>query len=265
MKLRSIICVSAMAAVASASALTSGNTFARLPITGNTYENALIAIPFAGCGETNAEIYVTNLVMTANLKAGDKLLYKDGNTYYAWRLTTDGGPWQQMATSTDFGKTEVTPSAEQTTLPCGKGCWLVRSSATIAADSTIYLFGQVNEGSLTTTVPASSDGTIICRPFETGAIDLSEWQPTGVAVGDTISVPDSTNPTGKKTYTYRNVENVGDRWTVQTTETKQGRRPGMTTVTVTDTPVTSGTTIPAGVAFMYGRYGNTDLTITWTK
>ena len=259
MKLRSIICVSAVAAVASASALTSTNTFARLPVVGNTFENALIAIPLAGCGEASAEIYVTNLVMTSNLKAGDKLLYKDGSTYYAWTLATDGGAWQKMATSTDFGTT-VTPSANQTTLPCGRGCWLVRSAATITADSTIYLFGQVNEGSLTTTVPASSDGTIICRPYETGAIDLYSWKPTGVAAGDTVSVPDSTNPTGKKTYTYKN-----GNWTVQTTETKQGRRPGMTTVTVTDTPVASGTTIPAGVAFMYGRYGNTDLTITWTK
>ena len=250
MKLRSIICVSAMAAVASASAtLTSNNTFARLPITGNTYENALIAIPFAGCGETNAEIYVTNLVMTANLKSGDKLLYKDGSTYYAWQLTADGGSWQKMATSTDFG-TEVTPSADQTALPCGKGCWLVRSPATITADSTIYLFGQVNEGSLTTTVPASSDGTIICRPYETGAIDLYSWKPTGVAAGDT---------TGKKTYTYKN-----GNWTVQTTTTSVNKR-GKTVSTVTDTPVTLGTTIPVGVAFMYGRYGNTDLTITWTK
>ncbi len=259
MKLRSIICVSAVAAVASASALTSTNTFARLPITGNTYQNALVAIPFAGCGETNAEIYVTNLVMTANLKAGDKLLYKDGNTYYAWQLATDGGAWQKMVTSTDFG-TSVTPSAAQTTLPCGKGCWLVRSSATITADSTIYLFGQVNEGPLTTTVLASTDGTIICRPYETGAIDLYSWKPIGVAAGDTVSVPDSTNPTGKKTYTYKN-----GNWTVQTTVTKEGRRPGMTTVTVTDTPVAEGTTIPAGVAFMYGRYGDSDLTITWTK
>ncbi len=259
MKLRSIICVSAIAAAASASAtLTSGNAFARLPITGNTYENALIAIPFAGCGETNAEIYVTNLVMTSNLKAGDKLLYKDGSSYYAWQLATDGGPWQKMATSDDFG-TRVTPSAEQTTLPCGKGCWLVRSSATITADSTIYLFGQVNEGSLTTTVPASSDGTIICRPYETGAIDLNTWKPTGVAAGDTVSVPDSTNPTGKKTYTYKD-----GNWTVQTTTTSKNSR-GKTVSTVTDTPVASGTTIPAGVAFMYGRYGTTDLTITWTK
>lgn len=258
MKLRSIICVSAIAAVASASALTSTNTFARLPVT-STFQNALIAIPLAGCGEASAEIYVTNLVMTANLKAGDKLLYKDGSSYYAWQLATDGGAWQKMASSTDFGTT-VAPSADQTTLPCGRGCWLIRSAATISADSTIYLFGQVNEGSLTTTVPASTDGTIISCPYETGSIDLYSWKPTGVAAGDTISVPDSTNPTGKKTYTYKD-----GNWTVQTTVTKEGRRPGMTTVTVTDTPVTSGTTIPAGVAFMYGRYGDSDLTITWTK
>ena len=259
MKLSSIICVSAIAAAASASALTSGNTFARLPVTSN-FENTLIAIPFAGCGETDAVIYVTNLVMTANLKSGDKLLYKDGSAYYAWQLTTDGGAWQKMATSTEFG-TEVTPSAEQTTLPCGKGCWLVRSAATIAADPKIYLFGQVNTGSLTTMIPASSDGTIVCRPYETGAIDLSSWKPTGVAAGDTVSVPDSdpANLTGKKTYTYKD-----GNWTVQTSETKTNKR-GIVTTTVSYTPVSSGTSIPAGVAFMYGRYGNTDLTITWNK
>ena len=259
MNLRSIICVSAIAAAASASALTSGNTFARLPVT-STYENTLIAIPFAGCGEADAVIYVTNLVMTANLKSGDKLLYKDGSAYYAWQLTTDGGAWQKMATSTDFG-TSVTPSADQTTLPCGKGCWLVRSATTIAADPKIYLFGQVNTGSLTTTIPASSDGTIVCRPYETGAIDLSSWKPTGVATGDTVSVPDSdpANLTGKKTYTYKD-----GNWTVQTSETKTNKR-GIVTTTVSYTPVSSGTTIPAGVAFMYGRYGNTDLTITWNK
>lgn len=261
MKLRSIICVSAIAAVASVSAtLTSGNTFARLPITGNTYENALIAIPFAGCGETNAEIYVTNLVMTSNLKAGDKLLYKDGGSYYAWQLATDGGAWQKMASSTDFGTT-VAPSADQMTLPCGRGCWLIRSAATISADSTIYLFGQVNEGSLTTTVPASTDGTIISCPYETGSIDLSEWEPTGVAPGDTVSVPDSdaSNPTGKKTYTYKD-----GNWTVQTSVTQTNKR-GIVTTKVSYTPVSAGTTIPAGVAFMYGRQGTTDLTITWTK
>jgi len=259
MKLRSIICVSAIAAVASASALTSTNTFARLPVT-STFQNALIAIPLAGCGEASAEIYVTNLVMTANLKAGDKLLYRDGSAYYAWTLATDGGAWQKMATSTDFG-TIVTPSAEQTTLPCGKGCWLVRSAATIEADSTIYLFGQVNEGSLTTTVPASSDGTIICRPYETGAIDLYSWKPTGVVAGDTVTVPDSdaSNKTGKKSYVFKD-----GNWTIQTSTTKTNKR-GIVTTTVSYTPVSSGTTIPAGVAFMYGRQGTADLTITWTK
>lgn len=262
MKLRSIICVSAVAAAASASALTSTNTFARLPVAGNTYQNALIAIPFAGCGESDAAIYVTNLVMTANLKSGDKLLYKDGSTYYAWQLTEDGGAWQKMATSTDFG-TQVTPSADSVTLPCGKGCWLVRSEATITADSTFYLYGQVNSESLSTTVGASSGGNvtyaIIGRPFETGALDLYSWEPDGVAVGDTVTVPDSTSATGQKTYTYKS-----GNWTTQTSTTTTNKR-GKTVYTVTDVAVSEGTTIPAGVAFMYGRYGTTDLTITWTK
>ena len=263
MKLRSIICVSAIAAVASASALTSTNTFARLPITGNTFQNALIAIPLAGCGEANAAIYVTNLVMTANLKANDKLLYRNGGVFYAWTLATDGGAWQECNVSSSTGSS-MSPSAAETLLPCGDGCWLVRSSATITADSAVYLFGQVNEGSLVTTVPAGTASAVtyavIGRPFETGSVDLSSWTGLTPADGDTVTLPDSASATGQKTYTYRD----GKGWTKQVSVATSGGR--KTSYTVTDTALAANeVVIPAGVGFLYGRKATTALEITWTK
>ena len=263
MKLRSIICVVAVAAVASASALTSRNTFARLPVTGNTFQNALIAIPLAGCGETDSAIYVTNLVMTSNLKTGDKLLYRNGGVFYAWTLASDGGAWQECNISSTSGNS-MSPSASQTLLGCGNGCWLVRSAETISADSTVYLFGQVNEDTIVTTNAAGTASavaySVISRPFETGSVDLSSWTGLTPADGDTVTVPDSVSATGQKTYTYRD----GKGWTKQVSVATSGGR--KTSYTVTDTAlVANEVVIPAGVGFLYGRKATTDLVITWTK
>lgn len=265
MKLRSIICVSAIATAAAASALTTTNTFARLPVT-SSYTNTIVSIPLAGCGEMGAQIYVTNLVMTSNLKAGDRLVYKDGSTYYAWHLTTDGGSWQQMATSTDFGLPAVTPSAESTALGCGKACWLIRARATFGSDDKIYLFGQVLTGSKpTVTVAAGTSNaltyTIIGYPSEAENLDLYSWNDsTKMATGDLVIVPD-TNAAGQKTYRYS-----GSAWTKATTSTKTVTTPkGPKTVTTTSwTPVASGeVTIAAGTGFMYGRKATSSATFAW--
>lgn len=264
MKLHSIICVSAIAVAASASALTSVNTFARLPVT-STLTNTVLSIPLAGCGASDATIYVTNLVMTANLKSGDKLLYKDGSAYYAWQLTTDGGTWQKMATSTDFG-TSVTPSAEQTTLPCGKGCWLVRSGTTIAADPKIYLFGQVNNDKPDVTLTVGSDAVtylLVGCPSVSGGLDLSTAWALNAAVGDTVQIPDSTSAIGYKEYTYDN-----GHWCKATAKTKTITTP-KGSKTVADgyeyTALTANeVVVPAGTGFMYGRKTSAGaLTLNW--
>lgn len=270
MKLRSIICVSAIAAVASASALTSTNTFARLPITGNTFENAIIAIPLAGCGETDASIYVTNLVMTANLVENDKLIYKNRGVFYAWKINS-AGKWESYNISDSSGSS-VTPSAAQTFLPCGDGCWLVRPGVSSRADSTIYLFGQVNDTPLASVeVSAAANEsdyayTLIAYPNLTVGLDLNTWKGAiGAADGDTVTVP-STVAGGATTYKYN-----GSAWTTPvettTTKTQTNRRTGVTTsVTVTNTTwqaITATTTIPVGTGFMYGRKGTTAGTLLW--
>ena len=270
MKLRSIICVSAIAAVVSASALTSTNTFARLPITGNTFENAIIAIPLAGCGESDATIYVTNLVMTANLVENDKLIYKNRGNFYAWKVNSSG-KWESYVISDGSG-TSVTPSAEQTNLPCGDGCWLVRTGVASRGDSTIYLFGQVNKtppASVRVAAAANASDyayTLIAYPNLETALDLNTWKTSiGAAEDDTITVP-STVKGGSTTYKYN-----GSAWTAPsqsiTSKTQTNRRTGVTTtVTVTNTTweaLSTTTTIPVGTGFMYGRKGVTEGTLVW--
>ena len=158
----------------------------------------------------------------------------------------------------------MSPSAAQTLLECGNGCWLVRSAATISADSTVYLFGQVNTGSIVTTVPKGTASavtyTVISRPFETGSVDLSSWTGLTPADGDTVTLPDSVSATGQKTYTYRD----GKGWTKQVSSATSGGR--KSSYTVTDTALTANeVVIPAGVGFLYGRKATSDLEITWTK
>jgi len=265
MKLRTILFASALVAATGASALTTTNTFARMPVTA-TLQNTLLAIPLAGCGESSPEIYVTNLVMTTGLAANTKLLYKDGSTWYAWTLT--GGQWQKMAESTQWG-THITPAAGSTALPCGRGCWLVFPEA---ASTTVYLYGQVNEGAVSTTIaagtPANPVYTILSYPYETGSINLSSWTPVDSSsasipvAGDTVTVADTTSSTGQRTYTWGTYTSptAGTGW--YSLETIAGA--GLNPPTVTKTKVSEDVEIQAGQAFIYGRV-DVGKSINWAR
>ena len=184
MKLRSLICVSAVAAASAAFALESGNTFARLKVDCGSITNSIIAIPFAGCGETNAEIYVTNLVMTTGLSSDDTLMYNDGTSWYAWEIKN--GAWSPVVAGDKNGVTIAAPNAYK--MDCGRACWLIRSSTS----NPIYLYGQVNETlptSVTVAGAASADKfayTLIAKPSESSALDLNTWHPANAATGVAI-------------------------------------------------------------------------------
>lgn len=265
MKLRSIICVSAIAAVASASALTSTNTFARLPVT-SSFTNTIVSIPLAGCGASDATIYVTNLVMTSNLKAGDKLFFKDGSSLYAWYIASDGGAWQPYAESSKYGGQTFSPTANTTTLDCGKACWLVRERATFGSDDNIYLFGQLNDGRPDVTLSVGSDAVTylpVGCPSVAADLDLSTAWASNAAAGDTVQIPDSTSAIGYKEYTYDN-----GHWCKAIAKTKTITTP-KGTKTVADgyeyTALTANEiVVPAGTGFMYGRKTSAGaLTLSW--
>ena len=260
MKLRSLICVSAVAAASAALALDGANTFARLKVNSN-FKDSIIAIPLAGCGESDAKIYVTNLVMTAGLADGDTLMYKEGENWYAWEI--ENGAWKAINTSTTKGGVTFTPAADAAQLDCGKACWLVRSSTS----NPVYLYGQVKEAKPQVTVAAGTATaiayTIVGCPNEAAPLDLFQWKPAGGADGDMLIVP-AAGVTGQKTYRYN-----GTAWTKMTTAQTTFTNPftkETTTSNVTNwTPIeAAGTdTIAAGCGFMYGRKATTPLTLSW--
>ena len=259
MKLRSLICVSAVAAAMSAAAtttVTSGNTFCRLPVN-SEFASTIIALPFSGCGESQMQIYVTNLVMTANLTTGDTLLWKNASgTWYAWEF--DGTSWGAVTTATKDGHDVATPAA-QTAIPCGQACWLNRSDTS----KPFYLYGQINTSLRSVTV-AAGDGsqpayTIVGYPTEEAPLSLATW--TGGAEGDTILVPESGNNFGYKEY-----RRGASKWQVSTPVTQQRTNPrtGKTTTVVTGYTYTdTSDTIAPGLGFMYGRLANSELVLNW--
>ena len=261
MKLRSLICVSAVATASAVFALDGGNVFARLKVTSDV-NNSIIALPFVGCGESQTKIYVTNLVMTTGLAAGDTLMYKEGNNWYAWEI--ENGAWKEITTSTTKAGMTFTPAANATMLDCGKACWLIRGTP-----GATYLYGQVTNALPSVSVAAgTSNGltyTLVGYPCESQALDLARWKPADAVNGDLLIVP-ATGATGQKTYKYN-----GSAWTTKTVGSTQEMKNPFTkkTVTVTnfvDTAITSvGTvTIPAGAGFMYGRKGTTAIEqLTW--
>lgn len=263
MKLRSMICASAVAAtmVASATTVTGANTFARLPVT-SSYTNSIIAIPLSGCGEATEQIYVTNLVQTTNLTPGDTLMYKNGENWNAWELDSSY-KWQEMTVSQPKGGVTPTPLASGTQLACGKACWLYRSNP----NATVYLYGQTNAVRPGVRVAAGTTKTItytiVGYPNEAAPLDLATWHPTGVEAGDLIVVPAS-GATGQKTYTSN-----GSAWTTKTVSGEPTAVTNPFTHTTTyitnfvDTAVSAGTTIPAGCGFMYGRKATSTLDLAW--
>ena len=271
MRLHSIICVSAIAAIAATASATTDyysapNTFCRLAVA-SSKASTIVAIPFSNCGGAEGQIFVTNLVMTTGLAVDDTLLYNDGTGWYAWEIKNVGGQnvWQSVDTSTKKGGVNVTSAAGVTTLDCGRACWLVRGDT--SKSNPIYLYGQVNSAKTDVTI-AAGDGskptyTIVACPSE--AADFNITTIAGYE-GDTVILPSATD-IGKIEYKY-----TGGAWKKPTavagdTVTLPDWLGGGTT-TVTNTvwaALEAGDvkTVPAGTGFMYGRVKNEALTLTW--
>ena len=260
MKLRSLICVSAVAAASAAFALDGGNTFARLKVTSDL-SNSIIAIPLAGCGETDAKIYVTNLVMTTGLSTDDTLMYNDGTDWYAWEIK--GGAWSPVAAGSKNGVTVVAPNACK--MDCGRACWLIRSNTS----NPIYLYGQVKSEQPSVTVAGASAAdkyayTIIAKPSESSALDLNTWHPANAATGDLLLVPNSANAMGQVTYRYNATTPAWETVSQGTTSVTNARTKKVSVVTnSTWTAISASTTIPAGKGVMYGRKGTSGATLAW--
>lgn len=236
--------------VASATTVTSANTFGVLKVTSSAKET-IISVPWVKVGDGGA-IDADSLVLTSNLTAGDKLFAYDTTTgkYYTWTLQTPGETWG--TSSENEGDYLV---ASKSSLPRGAGLILVRSNTS----NPIYLYGQyASTGGNTSNVTAATDDAAVftlIAPPSTQPVDLNTQATMSAPVkGDMIILENGT------AYTYRNpvtnyVKSESLKWCKQEVTGD--------IVNYTD----SGVTIPAGRGAWYMRKkgATTSSTITWAN
>ncbi len=259
MKLRSIMCVGAMAlaAVSFADDYTDGAVvgWARVD---SPNARTVIGVPWLNVA-TDGNVAVAKLVKTDTLTPGDALYICDGENWSGYVLSQEK-TWvgtQTVKTLAGGGQETIPAANDSATLPRGKALILERQSTS----EPFYLYGKdgaLVQSELTATVAAGGEKPVLsllaspklaevdvnANGFITGTIDA----------GDAIIMPVE----GGFTTSYtRNADNTA--WVKKTTTTMQkfGK-------TITVEQLTSeGCTIPLGTGFWYSRAGDSALTINW--
>ena len=260
MKLRTLLAVGAVGMASAAFATgttTSANTYGIFALPDTTSPDLMISVPWVDCADVSQNTFVSNVVKTTNLAAGDYLILKDGSTYNSWVLTGTAPDlhWTAQQVVTPDG---VTNSVDATGKRIARGMALWLHRATPSTSSPIYLFGQYSAAEATTAI-ASGVTTMIANP---GTSDLKISAITGKftsgapANGDKVMV---NTATGYKAYTYN-----GSAWTYKTTAASAlPALPGGQSASVAGTAtVTDSDVIPAGKGFWYQSKTGAG-TITW--
>ena len=241
MNIKALMAAGTVAAAASAlAAVTTTNTLCRIEVDGHSTET-ILSVPLIDVCGTDQSINITNLVMTTNLETGDALMYKDGDTWYAWVIA--GGKWT-AATTTVGGKSVTAP--DSAAFSRGSGVWLVRGDTSKA--KSVYLYGQCDARTTSTSFAAGTKAspvyTLMGHPKEV-AFDPNSVTWTGCAQGDKLAFADASGNT--KTLTYR----TGKGWCE------------VSEVNNVPTWVATTATIPAGQGFWYVSVGESAGSVTW--
>lgn len=193
--MKTILSALVMAAATTALAVESANTFGVLRVDSSD-PVTVVSVPWVGVGSTDGKIAVTDVVKTANLKAGDELYFYDGSDYKMWRLTAEK-QWEIAGTQNGD-----VPSASLT-----RGGAIILKRTTPA--SCFYLYGQYEATAAAATALPENAYSLIAPPktdAANGVIALSSAKWTGITSSDHIILPNGNqldwNGTawGKKTY-----------------------------------------------------------------
>lgn len=266
MKLRTLLAVGAVGMASAAFATgttTSANTYGIFALPDTTSPDLMISVPWVDCADVSQNTFVSNVVKTTNLAAGDYLILKDGSTYNSWVLTGTAPNlhWTPQQVVTPDG---VTNSVDATGKRIARGMALWLHRATPSTSSPIYLFGQYSAAEATTTITAGAT-TMVANPG-TSDLKISLLCNNGVytkftsgspANGDKVMV---NTASGYKTYTFN-----GSAWTKKTkaSSSPTPALPGGQTPSVAQTvAVTDDDVIPAGKGFWYQSKTGAG-TITW--
>lgn len=247
MKIKTLICASALSAAAFGTDVVTGANICGLISVPSPDHYTMIAAPWITVGAADSTgVPVCDFVKKDTLQDGDALFYYDGSAWKSWQLS--GCEWTGVIVS---GKGGISPTAGagDFSLPRGKGLWIYRQNTA----NEIWLYGQYKSAAPSVAVTAGSSGTpaytIVANPTTTDK-DLNTAGVTGAA-GDRIAFPSDNGLS--KFYEWN-----GSAWETETTTQKTL---GGKTFQV-KSRTTTGCVIPAGKGAWYISKGGSP-TITW--
>lgn len=248
MNLKTKVAILAAAAAGSALAtVTTQNTLCRIAVDSGA-KSTIVALPLKNVGGAEAQILVTNLVMTTGLANKDKLLYWNANKgtgdWDAWEVSNNA--WVPVESTGGS-----TPAADTANLPCGSAVWIECNEP-----KTIYLFGQYfSSGASTTVVAGKSTMVGPCATTDVPVNSLKAKKTDGSFVeGDKIQIVDASNTRlGIAEYVWRGTNDDG-----------QFKKLGIENGAVVWNNLADTVVIPAGQGFWYVSKGGSP-TFTWVE
>jgi len=243
MKLRSMMCVGAMAlATAALADYTDGKVCGWMRID-STLPVTAVGVPWVDVGNTNSNVKVADLVKTDGLTDGDNLYVFNNGTWTFYTL--DSGAWVAGTTAnSSITATAGTPGTA--TIARGQALYLERSSYS----QPFYVYGAVGSA-LTSTTLTGATKYLVASPKATAFTPTTSnisgaTSKSRTAAGDQIVVP----LTGGATRTYTL---AGGKWGYATST---GR--------VTQDDTANYQPVPLGTGFWYVTSSSEkSITITW--
>lgn len=190
MKLRSIMCVGAVAAAMAAfatDALTDSKTLGWMRVD-STLPITAVGVPWTDVGDPANNVKVADLVKTDTLTAGDKLYVYNNGTWLFYQLNSSK-EWEAGATA----NSSVTPVQAGTpstaTIERGQALYLERQSYS----SPFYVYGAVGSAIATTTLTGATK-YLVASPKATAFVPQTSaisgaTAKSRTAAGDQIVVP----------------------------------------------------------------------------
>jgi len=218
--------------------------------------STLVSVPWTGStgASTNVAINVADIVKTANLSEGDRLLSYNAakHAYDGWTLSQDAEgllEWTPMATVTTEG-VAMAPGEREATLGRGKSLWLIRQDVT----KPFYLQGQFTTAAAQVTIAGGSAAvpayTLMGNPTTKATpINDLDWGTAPVA-GDQLTIPDAAVPR------VLNWDATTQKWYRTVPTIVNGRVKNVKTTTDKIAP---------GVGFWYIRKSTESFTFTWKQ
>ena len=167
----SLTLAGAAALAAKASTVSSANTFGVLKVASTTSQT-VICVPWVAVGATDADIAVSDLVMTSNLTEGDTIYFydRDSQKYKAWVLQNDK-TWAAPKMVEKIGEAINGDTPQTTTATRGDALILVRQHPE-AGD--IYLYGQYSSEPVASQTLTSGAWNLVAPPNKfSGVSDLN--------------------------------------------------------------------------------------------